>query len=245
MTKFINYLNEKKFDISKLDLLKHDCLPFLRDLKKNRRFLYSGRRKIGDMFKQDIRKDRFPSDTPLVIHNLINNEFQKSFGVKARSQSLFAVMNPKQSELYGTIYYVFPVGDKYSFIYSKEVKDLFSDFDSLLKNKYNIHLKIAKIFEYDKVDKLVWNHDIYTYVDITKYKTTQFLDMNKTLTKDQFYNIVKKEINFIVKKYKKINNLSENIPEKNEIMVVCDQVWMIKKSIISEDNILNWVNESI
>jgi len=93
MTRLIKHLNENNpLDLLNLVQFKKDCLPYLKQLKKdNFKFLYSGRRKTDPIFKQKVRKDRKPLDTPEEIHNLIDNEFFYQHGVKARSQSLFAL----------------------------------------------------------------------------------------------------------------------------------------------------------
>jgi hypothetical protein len=49
-------------------------------------FLYSGRKKNFDMWQRlYIRKNRKPRDTNILIHNWIDNIFNKLYGFKARS----------------------------------------------------------------------------------------------------------------------------------------------------------------
>jgi hypothetical protein len=56
-------------------------------------FLYSGRKKNFDMWQRlYIRKNRKPRDTNILIHNWIDNIFNKLYGFKARSQSIFVLV---------------------------------------------------------------------------------------------------------------------------------------------------------
>jgi hypothetical protein len=63
-----------------------------------------------------IRTDRKPKDTPLEMHQLLDKQFQKRFGIKARSNSLFCYFRNINSYLrdrsgYGVPYYIFPIGN--------------------------------------------------------------------------------------------------------------------------------------
>ncbi|MFW6030238.1 MAG: hypothetical protein ACOCRO_08295 [Halanaerobiales bacterium] len=115
MSKFYKYLNENVIDMSKYkDQIIDECYPFLKMLKKDGyNFLYSGRKTIDYIYKKEIRKNRVPSDTPEEFHDIIDELFYKSHGVKARSQSMFTYPSLDKVGFYGLPYYVFPVGKNY------------------------------------------------------------------------------------------------------------------------------------
>ena len=118
--RFYNYINEK-FELGdipskKMEQFMYDCLPVLKDIKKSREFLYSGRKTNDEIIKRKIRKNRKPSDVSIDFHKVFDEAFQKKFGVKARSNTLFTTKNENTAKGYGTVYYVFPIGGAYTYI---------------------------------------------------------------------------------------------------------------------------------
>ena len=117
--------------------------------------LFSGRKKTIGWFKDSVRKDRNPRDTPREIHYLLDDMFKDKFGVRARTNSIFCYNDHFKALQYGDPYYIFPVG-KYTAIWSTSISDLYIKlkaifggrtidiWDSLhddLKKKYLSHLK--------------------------------------------------------------------------------------------------------
>jgi hypothetical protein len=135
--KFKNYLIENVFDdINKkeankiLQLIKKDCQPYINILKKLsfKYYLLSGRQ-LGygslNFDKKKIRTDRKPKDTPIEIHEWIDDWFYKKFGIKARSSTLFCTSDKSFAISYGKIYYIFPIGD-FEFIWNTKKQDLYN-----------------------------------------------------------------------------------------------------------------------
>lgn len=151
--RFYNYLTEEKPEII-IKSIEDKCQPFLKDWNGNF-FLYSGRRKINDFTIKKIRKNRKPSDTPLEVHNLIDDWFYKNFGVRARSNSIFCIYN-KSQEFYGTPHIVFPIG-KYTSLYSYDIVDLYNQLEGWYQD----------IYGYDQMLK-------YFYPKLSKEKRDEF-----------------------------------------------------------------------
>jgi hypothetical protein len=86
---------------------------------------------------------------------LLDKQFQKKFGVKARSQSLFCTNEYLSTLQYGNPYYIFPIG-KYKTIWSPEIADLYlylkklvglnviNDWNELSKKEKEANLKLLE-----------------------------------------------------------------------------------------------------
>jgi len=109
-----------------IDLFEKNCKPYFDDFYSiwKGEFFISGRKSNEVFTKKKVRKDRKPKDTPMEIHEWIDEWFYKKFGIKARSNSIFCSFNEKISKDYGNPYYIIPIG-KYSTIASPTIEDLF------------------------------------------------------------------------------------------------------------------------
>ena len=115
-----------------INLIKKDCKPFLYNWNKNynKNFLYSGRHLThGSFYVSKVRQDRYPKDTPLELHNFIDNWFYKKFGIKARSNAIFCSFDINSTKSYGNPYIIFPIGE-YTTIASPIIKDLYDEIDN-------------------------------------------------------------------------------------------------------------------
>ena len=123
--KFKNYLAENVSVKKALEIILKDCKPFIKDYKKINKLLWSGRKNNTNIIlKKTVRQDRTPLDTPLELHNFIDNWFYKKFGIKARSNAVFCKLG--KSPYYGRPYIIIPVGD-YTTISSDKVPDVFTN----------------------------------------------------------------------------------------------------------------------
>lgn len=77
---------------------------------------------FGGARELTLRKDRKPRDTTQYVHDLVNAYFVKRFGVKVRSEGLFATGDRHTAEKYGHPYYAFPVG-QFKFVWGTHKGD--------------------------------------------------------------------------------------------------------------------------
>jgi hypothetical protein len=113
-----------------LEILWKKCNPFLKDLLKpswNGDFLYSGRGEHKDVIMiKKVRDNRIPSDMNEELSEIFDDVFYDKFGFNARSNAIFCTGDYNEAMRYGNVYLIFPVG-KYKFIYSKTIKDLYTE----------------------------------------------------------------------------------------------------------------------
>jgi hypothetical protein len=92
--KFYSYLNEDD-DISSShikELLEKDCKPILKLINDKRIYFVRETDRFSShstIQKVQVRTDRKPTDTPLELHKIIDNEFKRLFGWKVRSEGVF------------------------------------------------------------------------------------------------------------------------------------------------------------
>ena len=114
------------FDVDKSPLVRL-CMPFvgqcLEHLTSGRMLIRGmGRLNVDNVIKNVVRNRR-PVDTPIAMHTMLDDSFQRHFGHAYRSNAVFASSNASQT-YYGHRYAVFPIG-KYSAVYSTTINDLY------------------------------------------------------------------------------------------------------------------------
>lgn len=216
--KFYKYLNENILDVIDMDKIKKDCSLYFKNLKKGGyNFLYSGRKGITDIVtKKKIRKNRRPLDTPEILHDLLDRKFLMEFGVKARSESLFAKAD-KQVGFYGRPYYVFPIGN-YNLIWSDKIDDLFTYLDVKVRDLYDAS-SARRFFNDIKDDPEEYRNEVLKEIE----------------------NIIEKEI---MPTYKESKVLQVHQGRLSEVMVVADSVWLMDCKSISEFELAEWVQKN-
>lgn len=135
--RFYNYINEEYWS-SYLNTIKKDCKPFLKNwrIRYNKNFLWTGRYE-KDFVRKKVRKNRTPRDTPLELHEFVDNWFKYEFGIRFRSNSVFCTSNMGEAEDYGHLYAIFPIG-KYTTLSSGKIGDLWKDLlDEINNNSWN------------------------------------------------------------------------------------------------------------
>lgn len=72
-----------------------------------------------------VRKDRRPMSTPLALHQVADSYFKETFGIKYRSQSVFATRSKDTASFYGSgkVRAIFPLGEVH-YAWSKNVEDM-------------------------------------------------------------------------------------------------------------------------
>lgn len=146
-----------------LYLLYYKCEPFLKELLKggNIYLLYSGRYNMDDYFIKKIRKDRNPKDMPWNIHEILDEMFYDKFKIYARSQSMFCTGNYNDANSYGDdVYSIYPIGNNYKYIWSPDIRDLYSDWYDDGSGAYIV----------DPYDYVVDNYRLSSYHEERIYK---------------------------------------------------------------------------
>ena len=114
------------------DDIRRDCGPFInanRQELQQERFLYRGIKgtTAADLVvNTQVRWDRKPRDTVPQWHAVLDSFFQREFGWKYRSASMFATNCHHNTVDYGRSYIVFPKGN-YKMCYSPIVEDVTVD----------------------------------------------------------------------------------------------------------------------
>ncbi len=132
MSKFINYLNEDNIietALNNYETLMGECIQMMNLYATYRfdRVFWRGTRSYTDQGMTDKivpRKDRYPKHTNPIDHDLLDKEFQKKFGWKARSEGVFVTSNRTNALAYGIPYICIPA-DSFKYIWSKEINDLY------------------------------------------------------------------------------------------------------------------------
>ena len=101
-----------------LDLIKR-CSP--------NKTLWRGVDGIYTFLDKSVRKDREPFSIKQSTHKKLDELFEKYFGWRARSSGLFVTGQSGMAEIYGdSTHLIFPAGCK-SYLWSRDIGDLFSD----------------------------------------------------------------------------------------------------------------------
>ena len=92
--------------------IQSECRAFLDETDQP---LYRGVGATLNPFKMmsawEVRKDRQPRDAHPLAHKVMDEWFEKNFGIKPRSEGLFCTSNIEQAKDYGSPCFVFPVGN--------------------------------------------------------------------------------------------------------------------------------------
>lgn len=204
MSKFYNYLNEENlFDI--INLIEKNCKPFINDWKKLKisDFLYSSRKDAFDFKEKRIRKNRQPTSTPIEIHKLMDEWFNKNFGVKVRSQSLFCIFSASIVEYYyGRPYMVFPIG-KYKSIWSTKIDDLYNEVSFFYTMVFEPSYNINNYKELPEDEKKMFKERLWKWLNDQNYKNSLVRTDNEVMiVTDKCYLVSMKYYQDLVKHFK-------------------------------------------
>lgn len=152
--RLIKHLNEQmgSVDISdELNLIKHDCQPFIRQAKPCKGIVVRSVPQLQNtnFVKKKPRKNRQPLSTPVNTHKMLDTLFKKMFGWGVRSEGMFTYgYDGQESFLYS--HYFFPIG-KFQFVWSPKVKDLY---DTLVYLRHQLG-KVWNEFEIEDIQNIM------------------------------------------------------------------------------------------
>lgn len=138
------------------------CQPFLKESKGT--FMYRGMHGRDKMGYRVPRKDRRPMDTPFGISNIVDDELQKQFGFKGRSQALFTTGKKGMAQRYGPSYAVFPQGD-FNYVYSPNISDSFKVFSGTFRQTWETENFKLLQQKFEEAEDWVKNKFNNKYVD--------------------------------------------------------------------------------
>lgn len=121
-----------------------------------------------------VRKNRLPSDTNPALHKIIDDWMHEHYGVRGRSECAFAYSYESDQvahanhAMYGQPAVVIPVGD-YDALWSDEIADLYTMFDSSISNKFNYDGEYGDAETPDDVDQTT-RADIEAALSKIKYR---------------------------------------------------------------------------
>lgn len=140
MISFKQFLNESDDIESVIQQIQNDCAPFIKAMKnpiatgsyffrgvKNRSIFGKNVNLINnepEVVKGQLRTDRHPDSTPLVVHEVADAYFERTFGHKYRSNALFVTADENDADQYGKVYMVLPIGN-YKCVTSHVINDLY------------------------------------------------------------------------------------------------------------------------
>ncbi|MCK5019543.1 MAG: hypothetical protein KAS32_20960, partial [Candidatus Peribacteraceae bacterium] len=124
--------SEEPYDIVKG--LYSKSFPYIKEIIKSlgrvstkTPMMLSGRSSDKIVDTRKIRKDRHPKDTPEHVQDVVDDHFQDMFGTRYRSNSIFTTGRILTASSYGTVYGIFPNGNRYKFAWNINVTDLWSN----------------------------------------------------------------------------------------------------------------------
>lgn len=231
MITFKKFLNETEEDLTIFDAhtiantIKRDCSKWLKEVKNPKEFpVYRGSREdltsknftvtyppthIGPILnKKSVRTDRRPKDTSKKLHDYVDGWLNKQFNIKFRSQSVFVTGDVSKAVDFGLTYLVFPIGD-YDYCWSHDFKDMTEDIDNAIR------FRVEKLFKSGDLSQRDFNYIKQDY---------GFL-ISGILNIDDGEDILDYVLNEAG--YKMNSDLLKAIRMGNEIMISCDEYYML------------------
>jgi hypothetical protein len=196
--KFKTYLNEESSEEIK-SLIEKDCQPFLKNWDNlGIGLLYTGRKVyISAISKSQVRKDRKPKDTPEEIHKLLDDWFYKKFGVRSRSNAVFATKNYDVAKDYGTPFLIFPIG-KYTAISSDRIDDLYNEIERLFYYSFGLIFNNNRLNSISNEDMERFKDRIIDMLKSSNYKKgLQIHDNEQMITCKEYYLVNEKHTNYL------------------------------------------------
>lgn len=157
----------KHSDFQKIwKILERDCKPFLEEIKKsNSDLIFRGVHKDLDnnvtygMDKKAVRRNRYSKDMNPEIQQLFDDKFAEKFGVRLRSECIFASKDPLTAMNYSghsqeisrkrkQPYLFFPIGD-FNYYWNPDVYDLFTQVEDVDWYYKWFYLEGGDIGDYD------------------------------------------------------------------------------------------------
>lgn len=113
------------FDVDKFYA---DCGPFIKEIRGIKQKYLPKHGSIISPLGWEVRRiiaREKPRDTPIELHDIMNDYFEERFGWRARSESIFTTGDLATAARYGTVALCFPIGENYQTLWGKGLKICF------------------------------------------------------------------------------------------------------------------------
>jgi hypothetical protein len=108
-----------------IEMVRKNCSEALDAMSRTHNALWRGSNDRIEYIKEFTpRKDRRPRDTKQWVHELIDEEFEKRFGWRVRSEGTFATASKAHADTFGDEGYLFFPFDGFEVVWSDKVSDL-------------------------------------------------------------------------------------------------------------------------
>jgi hypothetical protein len=202
--KVIDLFENDEDRIDQIDMVGQACKPFLSEIKGTKEMIWSGRKMTNEFVqKMHFQRNRRPANTPKLVHELFDHEFDMQHGTKFRSQAFFVTGDLEVAENYGTPGLLFPIGD-FKYCWSPKVGDLY---EYLIKEKYDLTV-VKNMVEYGFKQQL--------HADSGSERLEKWWNNGGDFQAERF-------VRMVVKNMYQTNGLKEAISSKKEIMLHCPQ----------------------
>ena len=104
--------------------IKKTSKPWLKIIKSTALPIFRGIQGTSTVMRKKVRTERNPKDTSFTEHDIIDKAFEREFGWKARSNSLFVTPSLVLAKGYGNLMLIFPIGPV-KYIWSPTIADLY------------------------------------------------------------------------------------------------------------------------
>lgn len=174
-----------------------------------------------------VRKDRVPTDTPEVLHYLMDGYFFKKFGVKARSQTVFVSQSINFAKRYGAAVGVIPKGPA-KYIYSLSIPDLYGAMDK----RYESYTKKDDIEKITGVDYETYNSMLEIHENDKPSIVDICINLHHRYGRDipsNIMDVLKRIVFDLLELFEYIitDDITDIEETDNEIMVFCDEYYAI------------------
>lgn len=243
-------LFESNYDANQIkSIIERDCKKFIQEVgpaKFYRGFRQAERYEVTPGLNHIHNTGaRSPKDTKIEVSDLIDDEFERKFGVRWRKDSVFTTKDIKISMDYGRPFLFYPIGD-YEYLYNPEIVDLFTYLQDLPWYLDDIYWWMHYGDESSNGVWSVLGHDFTEdYVESVRMAKNKLPHIEKDIEKiikwepEVLYEDWKKEqdlemmedIKDIVSGYKD-SDLSKLLEKKSpEVMFLCDEYYLVNPDI--------------
>jgi hypothetical protein len=230
------YINESDWFEKKdkaIAMLKEDCKPVLKEIKKAKSLIWRGAsRQTPLILRKRTRKNRRPLNTHINVHKLLDTFFKKNYGWRARSQSVMGTNTENSAYIFGMeALMLFPIG-KYDVLWKKGVGDFINEMHPWIDEFF---LWFERWYDHLESDDDIKNN-LNAIYRLTNVKQGFEMSYNRTVPivgslsiADFLYDEAKKEIEKATRGFTQ-GNLAWALGSihPHELMFKCKEYYLVK-----------------